>query len=326
MKTAVNTLIHRISDEQLDRWSADFIPDSEPYFFQAADLVHALLRQGYMVYTRAEIADANPGFAVRYGYAYNLWELPLDAWVVQLDERERQSLDAATRQDLIFEQVRLRRGQVYSLSWIRSLQEDGDFSSTLHALDVVEVNGQAQVLLTPALWATLSVQDQRAWMRKWVADALDDVEVAEVDLPDLPEEHRHTLSRFTGHFAQAHGANCFAAALAAASGSLTMANRIISLWLHAGPFMRSLAALGYEHIDNVDAREYATKLRPLDICVWRNREGALIHAAFCVSETHVFNKMGQSREQPWLVIPVRQIIDYAGIVTSGGHIEIYRKM
>lgn len=163
-------------------------------------------------------------------------------------------------------------------------------------------------------------------MRQWVTDALDEVNSMELTLPDMPEDWRYALEPLVGRFPLDHGANCFAAALAGASGSPEMAMRIAPLWLHADPFLRSLTAFGYQHVGDIFDHREVSRARPLDVWVWWTGDSVPIHASFCVSGTHAFIKMGQSREQPWMVIPVAQIMDYAGCVSAGGHIRIYRKM
>lgn len=45
----------------------------------------------------------------------------------------------------------------------------------------------------------------------------------------------------------------------------------------------------------------------------------------CIASGFVFNKMGQSWEQPWSVIDIKEILDYGEVISGGGTIVIYRK-
>jgi len=103
------------------------------------------------------------------------------------------------------------------------------------------------------------------------------------------------------------------------------AEEIIRLWLHQAPFFRMLDSIGYLPCMQVRDEEGLDNMQASDVLVWKNQAGEGIHAAFCIASSFVFNKMGQSWEQPWSVIDIKEILDYGEVISGGGKIVIYRK-
>lgn len=66
-------------------------------------------------------------------------------------------------------------------------------------------------------------------------------------------------------------------------------------------------------------------IEPLDVVTWLSKDGHLVHASFCVAPGYFFNKMGQSWEQPWLILRIADLVDYDDVVSEGGKMVLYRK-
>jgi hypothetical protein len=66
-------------------------------------------------------------------------------------------------------------------------------------------------------------------------------------------------------------------------------------------------------------------LRGEDVLVWVNAEGHGIHAAYVLAPDVIFQKAGQAWPQAWRVVRLEEVKDYAGVLTQGGHIEVYRQ-
>lgn len=77
-----------------------------------------------------------------------------------------------------------------------------------------------------------------------------------------------------------------------------------------------------EEITQLTDRKCAS---PNDVLVWENVNGNAIHGAYAVTERIIFNKMGQFWFQPWQCIRIELVFDYAGCISNGGRIGIYRK-
>src|SRR5262249_22308292 len=151
---------------------------------------------------------------------------------------------------------------------------------------------------------------QEAWVLQWLNDQLLDDEVVPIN-PDhvpVPDTLRPLVLKYSGCFAEASGANCFAATLAMATGTLAQTEQIIHLWLHQQPFLRALGAQGYHPVQEIHHGDTIDAITAFDVLVWSNEEGHLVHAAFCVAPGYVFNKMGQSWEQPWLVLRIEDVL------------------
>lgn len=63
---------------------------------------------------------------------------------------------------------------------------------------------------------------------------------------------------------------------------------------------------------------------PLPSIVWANATGLPVHAAFCVADGLLFNKNGQSWEQPNAAVALDDIRDFDGTLTEGGTMTMYR--
>lgn len=86
-----------------------------------------------------------------------------------------------------------------------------------------------------------------------------------------------------------------------------------------------LDSIGYKPCMETQEASELDSLQPSDVLVWKNQAGEGIHAAYCIASGFVFNKMGQSWEQPWSVIDIKEILDYGEVISGGGTIVIYRK-
>jgi hypothetical protein len=49
-----------------------------------------------------------------------------------------------------------------------------------------------------------------------------------------------------------------------------------------------------------------------------------VHAAFCVGDRVLFNKNGQSWDQPYCVVALDDLRDFDGTLTSGGTMTVHR--
>jgi hypothetical protein len=319
-----------ISEHQRDAWLTAFVPAHEPFFLQSDHLVNALLRSGAIIYTRAEFLESFPRFALDYGSIYHLWDIPRETSVWVADVTQRQQIDAQLLQDVLQEQVRLHRGQIYDDAWYPRIQtvateygwDEARWQQIFQRLD-----DASTYILTHERWRALPQSVRGAWLLAWLEEQLVNDAVLPINPEQLaiPAAHRPLVMRYAGYFADASGANCFAATLALATGNMERADSIIHLWLHQEPFLRALQAQGYAMVAEALNQYQRNVISPLDALLWLNQDGQLVHAAFCIAPDHVFNKMGQSWEQPWLVLRLDDVFGYNDVLTTGGKLLVYRK-
>src|SRR5262249_26463593 len=140
-------------------------------------------------------------------------------------------------------------------------------------------------VLTHDVWASFPRNVQEAWVLLWLNEQLVDDEVVPINpghVP-VPAALRPLVQKYSGCFADASGANCFAATLAMAMGTLAQAEQIIHLWLHQEPFLRALGAQGYQPVQEIHHGDAIDAITSFDVLVWSSEEGHRVHAAFCVA-------------------------------------------
>ncbi len=296
-------------------------------------MVNRLLKAGLIVYTRPEFHASFPQFALAYGCTYHLWDVPQDTYVWMADATQRLYLDADLLQDILRDQVRLHRGQVYDHTWCLRIQDEAKMyglqeRSWQQLFQRYQVyDGSTHFILTHDLWTALPQGVQEAWILAWLNDQLVDDAVVPINPCDVPvpDSHRPLVMKYSGRFADASGANCFAATLAMAMGTLAKTEHIIHVWLHQEPFLRSLRAAGYHPVQEIHHGDTIDAIKALDVLIWANGDGHIVHASFCVAPGYVFNKMGQSWEQPWLILRIEDVLDYNQVISTEGTLIVYRK-
>jgi len=293
-----------VRPEQWFLWARNFLPAREPFFFSDADTAAALCGAGELVYTRAELAASFPRFRLDYGSAYRMGAVDVDSFVWLADREARDRIDPSRWVAVRDGQGTNGRGQVYGESW------------PLHKIAVPDTDRlpDGRWLLAPDTWRALGEDVRRAWLREWISRCLVEDELHPVDAEVAPP-YRELVGRYANTFADASGACCFSATLGMA---LRRPDEIFPLWLHQEPFLRTLRGAGFHPTGDRDPR-------PGDAAVWANADGLPVHAAFCVADGLMFNKNGQSWEQPYALVPLDDLRDFDGVVTASGTMTVYRR-
>lgn len=319
-----------ITDAQLTKWISSFLLEQEPFFLNDPQLVTLLHEHSMMVYSRREYIDSHPNFVLQSASVYNLWEQSKECWVWASSSNLRAQLPQDLLERIFQEQARLNRGQVHDAEWMSWLEREcslSDASKRLLDSHVFQTSGTRHMIMTYEIWQTLPREVREHTLLRWLASRLEQ-EPRSRDLDEIPAIHPASLPllrSYAGRFSDSSGANCFAAALAFCMENHVQAGEVIRLWLHQGPFFRMLDSIGYILCMQVQDESGLDSIEPSDVLVWRNHAGEGIHAAYCIAAGFVFNKMGQSWEQPWSVIDIKDILDYSEAISGGGKIVIYRK-
>ncbi len=293
-----------VRPEQWRLWSRRFLPPFEPFFTVEPDTAAALAAAGEIVYTRAEFGASFLRFSLDHGHAYHVWSLPADSLVWCADRAARERLDRSLWARIRDEQGSNGRGQVYDDGW--PLSPVG-----VPAIDRLP---GGRWLLAPDTWLALEPAGQRRWLREWIRRRISADELRPITA-DVDPRYRDLTARYANTFADASGPNCFSAALGVALGR---PSEIFPLWLHQEPFLRALGATGYRPVGGLDPQ-------PADVVVWADTDGSPVHAACCVAEGVLFNKNGQSWDQPYALIAFDDVRDFDGTISGGGSMVMYRR-
>lgn len=310
-----------ISDLELTKCTAHFVPENDVYYFRDAELMETFLKLGIPVYNREELHASFPGFGLVYRTLYMTWKIPEDAYVVLLQQRQLDRISDEQRLQLFRQQVALKRGHVYDERWIEA------FAPPVH--HIVTVENQRYYLLTTDDWQLFSEETRQQWVLKWLKEWNKDDPRG---IRNFSRKHASVpyalLDVYASTFAGESGPNCFAAAIAAVVAGigqdLEQSQTLIRHWLHQAPFFRLLSAQGYTKYTECQTTADLQSMQPADVLVWCTGEGEAGHAAFVVDDGLVFQKHGQGIEDPWQVLRIEDIW-YNEYLKTDGHIAIYRR-
>ena len=293
-----------VRPDQWPLWIRGFLPAAEPFFLAAGETADALSAAGELVYTRAELAESFPRFRLDHGQAYVMGAIGADSFVWLAGRAARNRVDRSLWARIRDEQGTNGRGQVYDGGW------------PLPAPDVPEEDRlpDGRWLLAPDTWQALGADPRQRWLFEWLSRRLAEDQPGHVDAEVAPR-YRELVDRYAGTFADTSGPNCFSTALGMALGRPA---DIFPLWLHPEPFLRTLRGNGFRPVDDPEPR-------PGDVVTWADVTGPLVHAAFCVGDGLLFNKNGQSWEQPYAVVTLDDVRDFDGTLTAGGTMTVYRR-
>lgn len=318
----------KISADQLVYWGEHFLPQYEPFFIKNENIVNQLLNQGFIILTQAEFYDTYTSFYTDFGFVYDLWEIPYDTYVWICNSDQRAQVSSELLQSIFQEQIFLKRGQIYKEDELRqNLIPSDEYSSIVENSSNQFVYDHFHYLvLTFDLWKAFSLNVKNLWIKKWALQQIQDhpVHVKNIESISIHPLIKSRIKQYNGSFANHCGANCFAATLALAS-SAEQTESIIDLWLHQGPFLRSVQALNYRQVLTITDIDQLRLIESLDILIWINTDNQAIHASLCIAPDHVFTKMGQSWVQPWFVTTIASVFNYADVIQNGGQIKVYRK-
>lgn len=289
--------------EQWQLWIRQFLPAAEPFFFADVEVATALSAAGELVYTRTEFSDSFPRFSLDHGNAYNVWAIDADAFVWLADRPTRDRLDPQLWATIREAQGTINRGQVYDDSWPMP-------SIEVPAADRLT---DGRFMLAPDTWLALDDDLRQRWLREWMSRRLAHERLNPVDA-EVARPYREMVAQYANTFADASGPNCFSATLGVALGRPA---DVFPLWLHQEPFQRALRGNGMRST-------YDREPRPGDVVVWADTTGLAVHAAFCVADGLLFNKNGQSWEQPYAVVALDDLRDFDDTLTEGGTMTVYR--
>jgi hypothetical protein len=304
----------KITPEQMRQWIDTFFPKQEPFYINCDnELLDQLTLLGSPVYSRAQFSEVSRRFIGEYGANYHHWGVPAAASIVYL---EAETLKDRTLRDKLFaQQADLGRGQIYTFDWVRDVSAEW-----LERLKESHKACDDRIILTHDAWMLLPADIKMKWLLKWLSERVELVAVSDMECGNIPEHCERVIKEHVLTFPLTSGANCFSAAAGAYLGS----NDMIENWLNVEQFYEALIKEGLVKCEAITQLMGSECFRPHDVLVWENANGGAIHAAYVVTDHFLFNKMGQFWFQPWQYVKIERVLDYAGCLTNGGRVYIYR--
>ncbi|OBR64068.1 hypothetical protein A7K91_20470 [Paenibacillus oryzae] len=312
----------KMTESQVERWLSGFIPEQELYYINEFELISEIQSMGFPVYSRQQFAEAAGDYLGEYGAGYRHWNVASTASLALIESAALK--DKQLRGRLFAQQVELGRGHVYALDWIQELGSD-----CLRVFYEEDSIAGDQLLLTYSAWSRLSETCRLHWLLKWLRERLD----ASISLPAdvvreqlhegnlIPEACKKAIISHLQLFPISSGANCFSAAIGCYLGS----SKIIEGWLNVEQFLDRVNEEGLVECGEITRYSELELVRPDQVLVWENGKGALIHAAYSISDTLLFNKMGQFWFQPWQCLAAASIWNYGNCLSGGGRIILLRR-
>lgn len=281
-----------VGAEMLQRWDDLFVPAPAPFYLSAAlDLPQLTVME------RKDFSRQN--FTLSYHDSYRTYAVtPAAQWIAFLEGDIFDALPYLTQQTLLAEQVRLKRGHVYTWDHARKYCqscEERAFSRT------VEVDGTRHFVLDPFVWALLLPEERHQWLIDYIS-----ADGSPCIAATLTESHWQTMPyptirQLAGTFALESGANCFATTLAAITPS--QAPMIASLWLQVDEFLAGVEARGYRYQPERTAHD--ADLHDA-VLIWY-AGNAPQHACYLIQPNLVLNKNSQCWYSPRQLLTLTQL-------------------
>jgi hypothetical protein len=302
----------KIPEEQMKRWTETFLPKVEPFFIDDDHLQNELEALRFPVYSRSRFSSIAGEFIGHYGANYNYWGIPAKVAIAYFKAIDIK--DSDLRSKLFTHQAALGRGQIYRYAWVEEVD-----ASCHEKLKESHSAANDVIILTHDAWVEIPENIKQRWLLKWLGERIEPA-MQNVKMGHVPEYSERLARCYASTFPPGSGANCFSAAIGAFLGD----HHIVENWLNIEQFFEIVNKSGLRKHDEITQMSDMDCFRAHDVLVWENRDGVAIHAAYAISDQVLFNKMGQFWFQPWQFVCLEQVFDYAGCLTKGGRISIYR--
>jgi hypothetical protein len=184
------------------------------------------------------------------GTALHPWSIAQEAgYVAVVSDPVFDQLSRKHRDQILYEQWRLGRGQVVSVQWIM----DTVLENVSSAVRVQFLLARAKLsVYHPSLWSDLSPEEKQR--------------ITELN---------PIIATYTDTFCAKNGPNCFTTALVGATSNPVQAESLLTHWMIVEPFLNGMMQRGYT------LYLFATEdIQANDLLVWFNAEGNPVHACY----------------------------------------------
>lgn len=285
----------QVSEEQFTRWEKLLVSDLAPFFFSEG----IQLPDESLILSRKAFSAA--GFDRAFVDSYATYRVSSEArWVVMLTSAQFDALPVGTQQQLLAEQCRHKRGQVYAWEQVEKFLQE--YVEEVESR-CVTVSGSRYLVLDTKIWGHLTRDVQRQWLTDYIkADTPSDC----LSSAYASSGNNHMVQRLAGTFADSSGPNCFSTTLAAITQDEITGDTIANFWLHQEPFFQGLARRGYTLRSDLSVS--APDLRDA-VLIWNDAQGQAQHACYLVENGLVLNKNSQAWFAPIQLLQLQTVLD-----------------
>ncbi|MFS0785845.1 hypothetical protein ABC345_05595 [Shouchella sp. 1P09AA] len=263
------------SPSVLAHWARTYIPHRDYFFLKNEDLsrVTSQLNET-IIMNRKSFFRHTTYTQVGLTSALETWQLSKEVdtviiaepnWLEQMCEIEREWI--------IKLQIRYNRGGILPSHYFSEPRVKSSY-----------LNG-SKVVVQSRMWYTLPLDQRKRILTHYAQDW--DSWTTEPSSTYLPRHIETTVNQFPA----SSGPNCLSATLYA----ITAIDWHKNEWLHEEPFQTALTLNQYKEHLNSDIKQN-------DVLIWKNEEGTIIHATYCVDHQLFFNKNGQTLFHPWKLV------------------------
>lgn len=288
----VSLLGFDVPHELFQHWSLLLVNDYAPYFLNTS--LAKQLESELFILERAEYKQF--GLSQSHTDSYAPYRVNAEGeFISLLSAKELMSLDAASRDAILTQQIDLGRGQVYQWKDIEAFLVN---SPEAEAWRVRE-----HFILDASIWTVLPDNVRQEWLIQFISrEQMDCISptLSQADWEKLWAVNPSLLKNLLGWELQS-GANCFATSLALA----TKKYEISHLWLHQPAFFRGLVDAGYSREENIDPND--PELKNL-VIIWEDADGQAQHSAYLLAEQIVVNKNSQCWYAPRQLVYLSDLI------------------
>ncbi len=283
-----------VSAEQFARWAKLLVREPAPYFFSEG----LQLPAEALILSRKAFSAA--GFDLAFVDSYTTYAISSEAqWVAMLTSVQLDALPVETRQRLLAEQVRHKRGQVYGWEWVEKFLQD----YTQIESCCVTFEDKHYLALDSKIWALLTPESRQQWLSDFIqADTPTECLSSEY----AAECKNRVVRRLAGTFADTSGPNCFSTTLAAVTQDESTAQTIADFWLHQEPFFQGLERRGYTLRTDLSV---STPGLHDAVLIWQDAQGTAQHACYLIENGLVLNKNSQAWFAPRQLLQLQTVLD-----------------
>jgi hypothetical protein len=316
-----------IPESVLVNWDERFLPTFDLFYFKDVSTATKLLSNDIFITTRDEFSVDRQLSTLDVLTTFSPWHVSREAKFIAIVPNEFfLTLDKSKRQQIIEEQWRLGRGQLWEKDKIQAILGKLD-PETRNAAELILIQSTYKVSEKEIVAFHRDLWDQlpkivRYLLMLSIADEYVNEESVWENLSseqktNLKEKYKHLIPKIN-RFANMNGPNCFAATLSCISKNQKRNDWIISQWVQPEGLMIGLALQGYDLIS--EATSFPEDVKADDVLIWKNDNHDPIHASFALGEGLVFNKNGQTMFNPWQVLTLSDVQN-----SWGQNVSIYRK-
>jgi hypothetical protein len=319
-----------VPESVLSKWNEKFLPEFDLFYFRDIDTATKLLSNDIFITSRNEFSDDRQLNTLDTLTTFSPWHVSREAEYIAIVPNEFfLTLDKTIRHQVIEEQWRLDRGQLWEKQWIQTILKKVDDSTKKVAENILEqstymISNTEIISFHRQQWDLLPIDIQYLFLVH-IADGYVSApsiwnELSEDQQDKMKQIHPHLVPYFN-RFPEKNGPNCFAAALSCISVNQMRNRWIISQWIQQGALLTGLHLQGYELF--TETSSVSTELvKEGDVLIWKNSDQVPIHASYSLGDSLVFNKDGQTMFNPWQVVRLSDVLmSWEGNIT----IAIYRK-